>query len=266
MGRSGKIREIFWRSWIRMQLWSDLRSWSNFHDCKFPEPYSRSDSGLPRKNIIYKYCVKCLSTTTCSRRTTLYNIEQFSKNLESSSQDFTFQRQQGKKWKGNHWLRRFYHLTSKSRSGILDHAGEIYPQVGVDCLKVRFTEWNLGKCDFSWNVKAVRLTSRTYDCMRTADPQITMPRIREVEAAPVVDRTWKISRCPFARCDDCVRLEVHQYTVDLPKKYRRAVLRGSGYVRATEAYEAALGLEDLVSMSLQNHNFQDLDIKWNHAL
>ena len=35
MGRSGKIREIFWRYWIRMQLWSDLRSWSNFYDCKF---------------------------------------------------------------------------------------------------------------------------------------------------------------------------------------------------------------------------------------
>ena len=52
-----------------------------------------------------------------------------------------------------------------------------------------FTEWNLGKCDSSWNVKAVRLTSRTYVCVRTADPQITMPRIREVEVAPVVDRT-----------------------------------------------------------------------------
>ena len=37
------------------------------------------------------------------------------------------------------------------------------------------------------------------------------------------------------------------------------------YFRATGAYEAAQGLADLLTLSLQNDDVQDFDVRWNHA-
>ena len=38
------------------------------------------------------------------------------------------------------------------------------------------------------------------------------------------------------------------------------------YFRATGAYETAQGLADLVSMTLQNDDVQDVDVRWVHAI
>ena len=38
------------------------------------------------------------------------------------------------------------------------------------------------------------------------------------------------------------------------------------YFRATGAYEAVQGLAELVSMTLQNDDVQDFDVRWDHAL
>ena len=54
------------RSWIREQLWSDPRSWSNFYDSEFPK-YTE----------LYGYHGKRFWTTTCSRRTIIHNLQQF---------------------------------------------------------------------------------------------------------------------------------------------------------------------------------------------
>ena len=37
------------------------------------------------------------------------------------------------------------------------------------------------------------------------------------------------------------------------------------YFRATGAYEAVLGLSDLFTISLQNDDVQDDDVRWDHA-
>ena len=38
------------------------------------------------------------------------------------------------------------------------------------------------------------------------------------------------------------------------------------YFRATGAYEAAQGLADSATLSLQNDDVQDFDVRWDHAL
>ena len=38
------------------------------------------------------------------------------------------------------------------------------------------------------------------------------------------------------------------------------------YFRATGAHEAVQGLSDLFSVSLQNDDIQDFDVRWDHAL
>ena len=38
------------------------------------------------------------------------------------------------------------------------------------------------------------------------------------------------------------------------------------YFRATGAYEAEQGLADLFTMSLQNDDVQEFDVRWDHAL
>ena len=38
------------------------------------------------------------------------------------------------------------------------------------------------------------------------------------------------------------------------------------YFSATGAYEALQGLADLFTMSLQNNDVQDFDVRWDHAL
>ena len=38
------------------------------------------------------------------------------------------------------------------------------------------------------------------------------------------------------------------------------------YFRATGAYETAQGLAELFTMSLQNDDVRDLDVRWDHAL
>ena len=38
------------------------------------------------------------------------------------------------------------------------------------------------------------------------------------------------------------------------------------YFRATGAYEAVQGLADLFTLSLQNDDVQDFDVRWDHAL
>ena len=38
------------------------------------------------------------------------------------------------------------------------------------------------------------------------------------------------------------------------------------YIPATGAYEAVQGLSDLFTISLQNDDVQDFDVRWDHAL
>ena len=64
------------RSWIREQLWSDPRSWSNFYFSEFQDLATLRFWIAAKYTELYGYYGKRFWTTTCSRRTTLYNLPQ----------------------------------------------------------------------------------------------------------------------------------------------------------------------------------------------
>ena len=76
----------------------------------------------------------------------------------------------------------------QSRSGILDHTGGIHSHVGMmDYRKVSITEWNLGKCRDSLELQSWKLNFRTEVFLLTAEPQVTVLWIKEVEVAKSID-------------------------------------------------------------------------------
>ena len=50
-----------------------------------------------------------------------------------------------------------------------------------------FTEWNVGKFPDSMEIQSWKVNFRTEVCLRTADPQITMLWIKEVEIPKSID-------------------------------------------------------------------------------
>ena len=143
-----------------------------------------------------------------------------------------------------------------------------------------------------WNFKAGKSTSRTEVCIRTAVPQITMLWIKEVETAKSVDELMR-SRSTVGRTDfpdfdmlDAMIASALKKLLYTQSNFEKRVsveeqrahnsdrfLRGRqiahmvcSYFRATGAYEAAQGLSDLFTISLQNDNVQDFDVRWDHAL
>ena len=118
----------------------------------------------------------------------------------------------------------------QSGSGISDHTGGTYSHVGMMYYpRVPITEWNLGKFPDSVEFQSSNLNFRTEVCMRTAEPQVTMLWIREVEVAESIDElvtsrsiTGQHNFPGFDMLDaidDCVSFEeAHQHAVELPKK------------------------------------------------
>ena len=76
----------------------------------------------------------------------------------------------------------------QSRSGIWDHTGGTNSHVGMmDFPRVPITEWNPGKFpDFS-EFQSWKLNFRTEVCKRTAESQVTMLWIKEVEITKSID-------------------------------------------------------------------------------
>ena len=66
----------------------------------------------------------------------------------------------------------------------MNHTGVTYSYGGImDCPIIPVTEWNLGKFPDSVEFQSWKVNFRTEVCPRTADPYITMLRIKEVEIA-----------------------------------------------------------------------------------
>ena len=87
----------FLRSWIREQLWSDQRSWSNFYDSEFQDLATLRFWIAPKYTEWYWYNKKTFLNDHLLKKTTLY----------------VFRRQQGELWKENRWTRRLNDVTSK---------------------------------------------------------------------------------------------------------------------------------------------------------
>ena len=74
----------------------------------------------------------------------------------------------------------------RSRSGMLTRTGGTYSQNGMmDYPRIPIAEWNLGRLPDSMEFQSWKINFRF--CLRTADPQVTMLWIKEVETAKSFD-------------------------------------------------------------------------------
>ena len=139
----------------------------------------------------------------------------------------------------------------------------------------------------SWKVNF-----RTEVCLRTEDLQITMLWIKEVEIAKSIDELMTsrsiAGQHDFPDCDmlDVVIASALKKILNTQSNSRKRVsveeqraqnfdrfLRGRQiaymmceYFRATGACEAVKGLANLFTVSLQNDDVQDFDVRCHHAL
>ena len=112
-------------------------------------------------------------------------VFQNSKNLASSSQDLRPDIS-GTARKSLNTPTRSPHF--QSRSGMSNHTGETHSHSGmIDYPRIPRTEWNLGKILDPMEFQSWKLNFRTEVCMRTAEPQVTMLWIKEVEMAESID-------------------------------------------------------------------------------
>ena len=78
---------------------------------------------------------------------------------------------------------------------MLNHTGGTYSHNGMmDYPRIFFTEWYLGEFPDSVEFQSWKINFRTEACLRTADPQITMLWVKEVEGTPLRARSleWDV--------------------------------------------------------------------------
>ena len=178
------------------------------------------------------------------------------------------------------------------RSGMLNHIGGTYSHGGMmNYPTIPLSEWNLGKVPDSMEFQSWKCNFRPEDCSRTADPQVTMFWIKEVEIATSIDELVT-SRSntgqpnfPDFNVLDAMIVSALKKLLHTQSNFRQRVsveqqrapnsdrfLRGRQishmiyeHFRATGAYEAAQGVADLFTMRLQNDDVQDFDVRWDHA-
>ena len=221
-----------------------------------------------------------------------------SKNLASSSQllgpdtaDTARKRENGMKRESLNTPIQSPHF--QSRSGMLNHTCGTDSHHGmVDYPRTSIAELNLGKLPVPMEFQGWKTNFRSESCLKTAHPQVTMHWIKEVEIAKSIDEL-KTSRSIVGRTDfpdfdmlDAMLASALKKILITQVPFRKSVSveeqraekydrfsRGRQltymiyeYLRAAGAYEAVQGLSDLFTMSLQNDDVQDFDVRWDHAL
>ena len=173
----------------------------------------------------------------------------------------------------------------KQTRGTYSHNGMMdYPRIPL-------SEWNLGKFPDSLEFQCWKVNFRTQVCQRTADPQLTMQWIKEVETAKSIDElvtSRLIVEHDFPDFDmfDAMFASALKKLLSTQTHFRKRVsveeqraqkhdrfLRGRQiaymiyeYIRAAGAYAAVERLADLLTISLPNDDVQDFDVRWDHAL
>ena len=163
---------------------------------------------------------------------------------------------------------------------MLNHTGETHSHKGMmDYQRIPITEWNLGKF-LTVEFQSWKVNFRTEVCLRTADPEITMLWIKEVEIAKSLDELVT------SRSIDAMIASVLKKLLNTQSNFRkRASVEEQGahkddrfsrgrqiaymiheHFRVTGACEAVQGLSTLFAVVSQNDNVQDFDVKWDDAL
>ena len=149
---------------------------------------------------------------------------------------------------------------------MLNHIGGTYSHNGMaDHPKASIAQLNLGKFPDPAEFQCWKTNFRVEFCLKTADLQVTMLWIKEVEIAKSIDEleTFAIDYgkdCPdFDMLDAMIASALKkilntQGTLPKKSKVRGRQIAFLIYkcVRATGAHEAVQGLADLFTMSLQS--------------
>ena len=169
--------------------------------------------------------------------------------------------------------------------GISRHTGGTYSHGGVmEYPRFPISELHLAKFPESMEFESWKVNFKTKVCAKTANPQITMSWITEVEKGKTIDESHT-SQSILGRTDfpDCEMLDVMiasaskkilkshiQFLKRICVEEQRAqkydrFLRGRQisymiceHFHAPRAYESVQGLSDLFTIRLQNNDVQDL--------
>ena len=277
---------ISW-SWNCGQLWSVPRyqstlNKSELQNCASPRFW------IAAWNTQYDGYLRRFWTTTCSRRTTSKYLET-SRNLASSSRGVKPKLTEHTMTTGSKRRPEQQDL-SNSRNilhcgdGISRHTGGTYSHVGMmEYPRFPISELHLAKFPDSMEFESWKVNFKTEVCAKTANPQITMSWITEVEKAKSIDES-STSQSILGRTDfpDCEMLDVMiasalkkilnshiQFLKRICVEEQRAqkydrFLRGRQisymiceHFHAPRAYESVQGLSDLFTIRLQNDDVQD---------
>ena len=192
------------RSCIRAQLWSDPRSRSNLH-------YSEFQNFVAQRFWIAAWCTEYFGyrrkrfwRTICTRRTILNSLQQFKEFgiiLSGIETRYCWNSKEKRKRKENRGIHQFLQPTSKVEVACWIMMVElILTMVWWIFREFFFSELNLGKFLDSMEFQSWKVNSWTEVCLTTADPQITMHWITEVEIAKSIDELMK-SRSIVGRGD-----------------------------------------------------------------
>ena len=250
----------------------------------------RCDSGLPRNTQ------NCMGTTgnvferLPAQEGLFSTILNNSKNLASSSQELrpdttgtTRRRESEIKRESLNTSTPSTHF--QSRSGMLHHTGGTYSHDGMlDYPRFPIAELHLGKFPDSLEFQSWNVNFRTEVYLRTADAQIRIHWIKEVEIAKSIDElmtsrsiVWRTDFLDFDMLDAMIAsalkrlLDKHihfrkRVSVDEQRAQQYDLFLRGKHFRATGAYEAVQGLSDLFTTSLQKNDVQDFDVRWDHVL
>ena len=234
---------------------SDPRSWSIFYDSEF------QDFATLRLWIAAKY-------------TELYGY--YGKRFLNDhllKKDYALQSSTIQRF----WLLplRVWDLIFQSRSGILNHTGGTYSLSGMmDYPRVLVTEWNLGQFPDSVEFQSWTLNFRTEVFMRTADPQVTMLWIKEVEVSKSIDElvtsrsiTGQHDFPDFEMLDAMIASALKQL-INTQSTFRKrvSVEEQRAQNRFLRGRQISYMIYEYFRATVQNDDVQDFDVRWDHAL
>ena len=132
----------------------------------------------------------------------------------------------------------------QSRSGMLNHTGGTYSHGVRDYPRFPPTEWHLGKNPDSMEFQSWKVNFTTEVCLRTADPQITMLWIKEVEIAESIDElvqsrsiTGQLNFPDFDMLDAMIASALKKFSTRSQMSEKEQVSKSSELRRTTDSYE-----------------------------
>ena len=284
---------IILRSWIREQIWSDPRPWWNFNDSE------SKDHALPRFWIaakyteLYGYYGKRFWTTTCSRRTTLHILPQFKEFgifLTGSGTWYCRYSKEKGEWNEKRIVEYADSIASlpKQKWNVEPYWWNLFSLIIQELL---LRNWILENFLSPCNFKAGRLTSELRLVWKQPILKSQCSGSKKLRSQNQLtnlrhhDRLWceliSLTSICLMRClrPRWRRFSSRRYPSEKEYVSKSSALKNTTgsyeehnlryviyeFFHAAGACEAVQGLSDLFTMSLQNDDVQDFDVRWDHC-